>query len=417
MTVPNWRNATGTQSPSLMTSHDGTHQIGVQVDVDYTTTVFKRVFGGPTTTYDLSADTTAQSNGIVPLYAVEDVNASHYAYACAIDDQNRTYIAGNSQGGNVSGPTTPHLIRSAPNSISSWTSLPWPFPGFPTTTGDNRGTYNLFNRLSTGELLFQIDQREIGSPYGKDNLGFILPIGANTFQPLVGVGEFVTSEPTTPNVIYVSGCYVEKTPHNPHNDRVWYWGVWRQSFEDATSQHPPWMIYNDTVTDPNTWKCVDGTAQPMPMTWANSTAAQVPQTHGTYTYSSGQIIVDRAGHPHIILKEGAILNQWHVWWDGATWQSQQANTSSTAPSLACLANGNMVMYRQFGGRIRLTSILAGGHSSDCGNYVPSVVNQAYSIPFADPIQLSQGRIHLLIADADDNPEVCTIGEHHRCVAS
>src|SRR6478609_10579424 len=118
-TPPNWRNATGTQSPQLFTSFDGTVQAGVQVDTDYTTTVFTRNLStGAYTTYDLSADSTAISNGIVPLSATEDANSVHFAYACAIDDQKRVYVVGNSLA------TTEHMLRSGTNyDITTWTSI------------------------------------------------------------------------------------------------------------------------------------------------------------------------------------------------------------------------------------------------------------------------------------------------------
>jgi hypothetical protein len=421
-TPGSYRNGTGTQFPPMMTSVDGTYRTGICAKANYHGRVFKEIFAtGSVSTYDLDADgaaTTLASDGtpLSPLNSVEDPNAVHYAFASALDDQNRTYIVGNSLS------SVPHMIRSAPGVINSYTNLPWPFPGFPTSspgvssTGGPFCTYNIFNRLSTGELIYHIDQRELsGAPEGKDNLAFYLPLLSDNFVPLIGTsdGEFALSEGTAPTRTYVNGCFVEQYPHR---DRVWVWGIGRDDWNDITTQSHPWIIYNDTVTDRLTWKAVDGSSVSMPLQQASvpGSAYEIPQAHGAYSsFQSGQLVVDLSGHPSVILKEGATNNQWHVFYDGASWQAELCATTSAAPSMFRLGMG-VAFYREFSNRIQASSILAGGMNVQMGNPVSS----AWDIPYADPIQQSKyhAEVHLMIPDGD-NPAIASLGNHRPCIAS
>jgi Glycine rich protein len=406
-TQPNYRNAVGTQCPPLMTSMDGLVQFGVCIDGDYSLTAIQRnVYTGAMTTNDMNANAAAISSGLVPLNATEDSNASHYAYAGARDDRDRNYIVGNSLA------SVPHMLRSAANSITSWVNIPWPYPGMADTGGGS--TYQIFNRLSTGELIFHIDQRpSAGEARGKDNYAFILPLGSDTWQPLISgqtpVGMFASAALSAPDRVYLTGCFVE---YFPHRDRVWVSGVWRDDWTQVTTQRRPWLIYNDTVTNSATWKAYDGSPQTMPLTSANcgyatETGATVPQTHGTYCpYQSGQLVVDWKGWPHMLMKVDSTTTTWHYWWNGSVWNSEQCATQSY-PNIALKPDGQIAMYREFANRIQFNPVTGSAYTFTCGNAVPG----NFDFPFADPIQQQRyGYTHLMIPDAFGNPEVCTFGD-------
>jgi hypothetical protein len=314
------------------------------------------------------------------------------------------WIAGNSLA------ETPHLIRSAtgPN-LTSWTTFTFPYPGFG-ATGGNYVTYQNFHRLSDGRLIFHIDQRDVGgAAEGKDNLAYILPLGSDTWTPLVSgtnPGEFLTSEPATgPQRVYLQGCFTEKYPHP---DRHWITYVYRNTWTDVATQLTHGIIYNDTVTNSATWKRMDGTTQPMPVTYANSTTggtALIPlDASQPYWYLTNCISIDRNGHPHII--NGAAGTNRHYWHDGTTWQSEACATGATTPAPFTFRNNQTLLYREFGGRLVVSKILAGNPSFQCGNPVPTNWDNAYP----DPIQQSNGILHLMIPDPNDNPEVCVIGD-------
>ena len=402
--LPNWRNASGTQCPPLFTDTSGAYQVGVLIKYsDWHILTFKRSLttGQLLTSKDLGTVGALVTYGITPIKSDALGGDVHYACCCALDDRNRMWVAGNSLA------ETPHLIRtnvSADAGLNGWTTFTWPYPGFNATTGGAFCTYQNFQRLSTGELILHIDQRESsGAAEGKDNLAYYLPLGSDTWTPLVGTGELLTSEATTPNRIYLTGIFTELTPHK---DRVWISYVWRQDWTDVTTSVEPGILYNDTVFNENTWKRIDGTSQPMPVTYANTTgtSATIPLPSGhTYWYSTGQISIDFNGHPHLVTGPGGVNR--HVWHDGSAWQVENIATTATTPAPFTLANGNTLIYREFQNRVRVSKMASGSPAFDLGNPVPSNWDQ----PYADPVQLSQGKLHLLVPNGDI-PEVYTVGD-------
>lgn len=404
MATPNYHNAVGTQMPQMMANTAGTRQFGTVIRASgYDLTVFRRTLStGVITTFDLATVTVATTNGITPVNNTEDVNAGHFAIACGVDDQERIWLAGNSLA------TSPHMIRSDANQLAVWTSITYntTFPGY-STTGGAYTTYHIFNRLNDGRLLYICDQRETdNNAIGRDWLGWILPLNSDVWTPLVDNGEFiVTTTGSGPERVYVNGIWVETLPHS---DRVWVWGYFRQSWNDVTTQTPTWLVYNDTVTDKTTWKSVDGSSQTMPMTQSNSTGSQISQLHGSYNFASGQLVVDTSGFPHLMFKEGATSNYWHVVWNGSSWTWTQATTSAPTPSLFASRDGGVMMYRYFGGRIRMSRI-DGTNAFNIGGDVTS----DFTIPYADPIKHQQnGELHLLIPNGD-TPAVHSFANHCR----
>jgi len=403
-TPGNWRNASGTQCPPLFTSVDRTFQSGVLIKVsDWNLLAFRRnlLTGQIEATKDLGTIPALVSYGITPIKSDALGGDVHYGACTGLDDRHRQWIAGNSLA------ETPHLIRttgSAATSLATWTTFTWPYPGFG-ATGGPYCTYQNFQRLSTGQLILHIDQRDVGgAAEGKDNLAYILPLGSDTWQPLVGTGEILTSEPATgPQRVYLSGCFVEQYPHK---DRAWISFIYRTDWTAVTSQFDLGVIYNDTITNSATWKRIDGTTQPMPVSYSNvtGTSALIPLPAGqTYWNLTGQMSVDRQGHPHFITGPGGANR--HVWHDGTTWQYQTVSTGSTTPAPFTLRNGNTLLYREFGGRVRVSNITSGAPTFDLGYPVPSNWDQ----PYADPIQLAEGNLHLLVPNGDI-PEVFTFGE-------
>lgn len=407
MTLPNWRNAAGTLNPNLWTTHDGLYQKGALIQLNWDVLVFKRSLatGQIVETFNLSSVPALVAYGITPI--LDDVSGDvHYAIAGMDDDQGRTWLGGNSLS------TAGHQIYSAPNSISSWTTLTWPFPGMPQSagvslTGANQITYHNYNRLSDGRVLWLVSQRDpSGAAEGIDYIGFILPLGTTAWSPLVGNGEILTSEVADPERIYLGSIFVEQYPHP---DRVWLWGTFRHVWTDVTTQRDAWIIYNDTVTNPATWKRIDGSSQPMPFNWVNGngTSAMIPLVSGSYWYASGQMTIDRSGHPHLIHEGRPSSGTRHVWWDGAAWQDEACPTSSSSPGVFTLRNGNVLMYREFGGRIVISKVSSGaGPYFECGNPVPTNFDGLFN----DPIQASKGYLHVLLADGD-TPQVCTFGDN------
>jgi hypothetical protein len=404
MTLPIWRNAAGTQRPNLFTSVDGTYQVGLWIRTDWDVQVIKRslITGQIIASQNLGLIPALVSYGITPINSDATGGDVHWGIAGMLDSLNRIWIGGNSLS------TPGHQAYSASNSLSSWTTLTWPFPGMPQSagaslTGANQITYHHYNRLSTGDMLWAISQRdESGAAEGIDYLGFYMPPGTTAWVPLVDNGEILTSDLGPPERIYFSDFFVEQFPHK---DRVWMWGFFRFDWTDVTTQHSPWIIYNDTVKDQNTWKRIDGTPQPMPLTWnnVNGTSAIFPQVTGTYWYSSGQLCIDRAGHPHVIHEARPAGPSRHVWHDGTAWQDAAAGTASSTPSPFPTRDGGVGFYREFGGRQRISAI-GGGVTVDLGPPVPT----NWDCQFFDPIQASQGNLHLLMGDGD-NPEVHTFG--------
>ena len=413
MVLPNWRNAAGTNGPPLFTSPDGTYQNGVLIRNDWGLTVFKRSLttGAITSTFDLSSVPALVTYGITPIVSDALGGDDHNHISIAIDDQNRTWIGGNSRG-----ILQIHLIVSAPNSISSWTTIAQPFPWVSSTSP--WGNYFRWLRLSDGRLLQFYNRRDDSAhDQGLEIHGFILPLGGSTtsWSPLVGTGLMMdTNFGSVPERIYLFGGAVEG-PYHPHPDRVWLAGVWRDAWADGASQHDPFIIYNDTVTNSATWKRIDGTSQTMPCTYANTqgTGYSIPIFGQAYWFPSWTLNIDRQGHPHM-MNFTAVDPQMHVWWDGSTWQNETFASSVARPSLHILPNGQIVKHypsasngtvvvTKFDG----TNLFRFGGSIPIGNWAES---------FADPIQQAKGNLHLVIPDGD-TPQVFTFGDHARRVAS
>jgi hypothetical protein len=416
--APNYRNAAGTQFPNVMTSVDGTYQVSVTIkrDPSWHLRVAKRIFATRAqTTYDLEINSTATTNGITPILSDALGGDSHYGVALTLDDQNRIWLTGNSLS------TTPLMIRSASNSITSWTSIPWPYPGFLTTTGSNTTTYNIFNRLSDGRSLYLTSERYLdGRPEGAHYLFHILPLGSSTWSPLVGTGGvFATSEIASnggvAERIYVTGMAVEA---RSANDRVHIWGIGRDLWDDTTTSKHPWYVYNDTVTNPATWKAIDGTPTTVPidMKAVAGSNIEIPITNGTYSsYFSGNISIDASGYPHIILRQDNTSNWYETYYSAGAWTQRKANTSSLAPS-PFLMEGGVMMLRGFSNTMRISQIPTGGTAFNIGGPITTSGTDYFAIPAYDPIQQTRSRcIHLNIPDGD-TPNVCEFGCHLRSSA-
>lgn len=401
----NWRNGAGTQCPPLMTAKDNSYQAGVWIkNSDWHVIAFHRSIstGAILRQNDLGLIPALVSYGITPIKSDALGGDVHYSICNGLDDIFRTWVAGNSLA------ETPHLMYSAPNSTSSWTTIPWAsHPVNLAGTGGAYCTYQNFQSLSNGQLILHCDQRDAGGlAEGKDNLAFILPTGGSTtWQPLVGTGEFLTSEPASgPQRVYLTGCFTEQIPHK---DRVWISFVYRHDWTQVNTTYDFGILYNDTVTNASTWKRIDGTSQTMPVSYANvtGTSALVPLPSGqTYWNITGQISVDFNGHPHIITGPGGTNR--HVWHDGTTWQYENVSSTSPTPAPFTLRNGTTMMYRMFNGRLVVSRITFGEPSFICGNPIPTT----YTQPYADPVQMAKGVLHILNGDGDV-PDVCTFGDH------
>jgi hypothetical protein len=413
-----------------MTNHAGTYQVGVMTKLDWNVLVFKRdLTTGAYSTYDLTADAAALDAGITPILSDALGGDDHWMVAVGIDDQNRTYIAGNSLP-TTPGTGTPKMIRSAANSISSWTKITYPYPGFPQSggnslTGSNTTTYNFFHQMMDGRMLYFLDQRDVEShPYHKDQLGFVLPLGATNFQPLVDNGEIGTADDVSPQRYYLQGVAVERSPHR---DRVWLVGAWRLTWDDVTTQTLPHVIYNDNVTDKTSWKDVTGGSVTMPLTWVTSKASvsdptgatavhpTVPIGNGTsYAFGSSQFRVDLLGRPHFCYKESpSVSTIWHYWWDGSAWQKELAGSTVATAAPFILQNQAAVgIFRPLSGRMQVNSVPSGGaFSTLMGGSIPS----QFVNPMPDPVQITNGNVHLVIPDGD-TPKVWTLGDHARRTA-
>lgn len=395
MTLPNWRNTAGTQVTNLMTSCDGTYQNGslIRVDPDWGVTIFKRslITGLVTETFDLSSVPALVSYGITPIVSDALGGDTHNGISNALDDMNRTWVMGNSRG------TLPaHLIVSAPDVINSWTTFTQPFPGWAGTS--IYGNYPRWLRLSDKRLILFFNRRDaLAHDEGLEVNAFILPLGGGTtWQQLAPNGLFMdTDYGSVPERVYMTGGFVEEAPHK---DRVWVAGVWRDAWSDGATQHDPFILYNDTVTNYTTWKRIDGTPQTIPITAANSigTSAIVPSFGAPYWFPSGNLLVDLQGHPHMMNFPAAGNNQ-HVWWDGSSWQVELSGTGNR-PTLHIFRNGQIRKYYVAGGRTTMTWI-DGTNPIKIGGQVP-VGALPWGEAFGDPIQLTKGNLHILVPDGN-----------------
>lgn len=419
-TPGNYRNGVGTQFPNLFTSPDDTYQVGVLIKLNWHLLLCKRnlLTGQITDLQDLEFNSVALTDGITPILSDALGGDSHYGAAGMLDSLHRIHLCGNSLS------TTPHYIRSSPANGTwplTWTSIAWPWPGIPQSgghslTGDDTTTYHNFERLSNGDVLHYISQREAtGAPEGADMLLFRIPAGSNNHVPLIGNGEFATSEATAPDRVYIAMVVVEQYPHK---DRVWVLGNWRMDWTQVSTSCLPWLVYNDTVTNASTWKDINGNPVTMPITWTSSggaastnpnptVGATVPLLHGPgYFYGSFQLWIDSSGYPHFVHQEQfGTVKWWHVWWNGTTWTDEAITTSSNTPSVIIQRNGAKLFWREFNGRIQFDSVPA-GTSFKCGNPVPGT----WDITAYDPIQAAKGYLHLLLPDGD-TPEICEIGNN------
>lgn len=411
-TQPNYRNGVGTQFPNLCTSTDNLYQVGVIIknDPSWHLRIGKRslVTGLVTDIQDMETVPAAVSDGITPIKSDALGGDSHYGAACILDKQHRIHLWGNSLS------TTPHYLRSSPANGTwplTWTAIAWPWPGIPQSgghslTGDDTTTYHILGRLSNGDIIHYISQREAsGLPEGADMLVFRIPDGTNNHVPLIGNGEFATSEATAPDRVYIATIVVEQAPHK---DRVWVLGNWRMDWTQVATSQKPWLVYNDTVSNPATWKAWDGSSVTMPMDWTTSGGAAstnpnpavpptIPLFHGTgYFYGSFQLWIDTLGYPHFVHQETyGTVAWWHVWYDGTTWQDENIPTGSNTPSMYIHKNGTKWFWREFNNRIQFNTVPA-GQSFVQGNPIPGL----WDITAYDPIQAGRGNLHFLVPDGD-----------------
>lgn len=405
----NGRTGVSTHSPQLMTDVDGVFQYGVVIREDWGVTVFKRTKAtGATTTYDISADTTARTalglylqNGVYGIRSNDD----HYALALGVDDQNRVWLAGNAHGNEL------RLIRSAAADITSWTQQAG-------NTFDSLGarkfTYFTFARLSTDQLLVFFNQDDsTTTSQGRDYIAMKLGLGGNTWSAVVGDGHFATTENLAgvADRVYVLGVKVDR------NDRVHVAGIWRDDDANADSQKRPWYVYSDDLTS---WYAVDGTLMSMPLTWTNFAAAEITSAPAfSRNYGQG-IALDPDGYPSVIVQNGNTDQSYvRLYWDGTDWQSTYLTSDGTAGGtpIAGSANGpnvhdirnRLYLMTQGSSRVRVREL-------DSGAVLYLGPADSGFEPNPDPIALLDGSLEVCVPDGD-TPRVFTFGNHARAFAS
>lgn len=404
-----WQNGHGNQHPVLMTNMAGTFQYGVSVRlVDRHLTMFKRNLAtNAYIYYELSGNATALADGITPLTDFD----VHRGGAVGVDNQDRVHLLGNMIHGK------PHYLRSAAGDITTWTSIPWPWTNFSPT--DQLCTYNVFERLSDGRLIYFLSQRSDAVDLRGDIYwGMILPNGADIWQPLVGTDGHFAAADMVPPAGEAERVYVYHVIVEPRSgvDRVHVWGNFIYTVSDNTSIKDYWYIYTDNIDNPAAWKRLDGTTQNFPIK-SNNTVGTAAIIGSQPTYSanpSPMFDIDSSGYPHCLLQEGETGVRRHCWWNGTTWLSEIANTGSVYPSVFHHRNG-VLMYRNFGDRIYVTSIMAGGPAFRIGGTVDDPAGN-WLCPLPDPIQLRNGVFSLMIPDGN-TPLVYDFGGHARRIAS
>lgn len=351
--TPNVRNGSTAGNPHHMESADGTYVFGVVVRVsDMGLTGFLYNTGDDPldpASYaltDLSANPTVVAalgltdpgNGVSGITVEDD----HFMVAAGLDDQNRAWLAGN-------GHADPQRVcfsdvAAGQPDLTTWNtltyaSMPW------AASGANAHTYNRFDHLPTGELLWLFDQQESSLvSRGRDILGYYLPLGrsianiqaggtagwrpicddtgSGTWTGLAGTsrGELIASDnvgdspagvgggadPGPANRAYISDLCVERRPASPSGWRLHVAFVFRTADTFAQSSQSPGYAYTDVIGTGSLddWRNADGDAVPMPLHWDNRALFAIPgappRTGGAYN-----LTVKADGRPVFAMQNGA----------------------------------------------------------------------------------------------------------------
>lgn len=421
-------NGTGSASPPMMEDMAGVFRYGRVWLANGGLRIFRQHIATDSyVTYDLQGaeyEAMGLPNRGYGAFPFDD----HYDVAVAVDKWNRVHLAGN-------GHTDPQrYIVSAPSDITKWTVPPYQFA----ISGANAHTYNIFNRLSTGELLWFFDQQDTDTTAGRDWLFYFLPTGPDltlTWKKGIdnsmgtGVGELVRTTAAdarafgSANRSYIMGVFVDERDH------IHVAAIFRTGDKDGNTQQQPCYMRGTAIglNSGNKWRNIAGQAVTTPLTWetrAQALITSAPPISRTYGAS---ICIDPSGKPNVILQNGGTLQgpdalvpdagpagepMGHIegrskyvrcFHDGTGWQIADLPTAAIGaargPTIHRVGK-EVCVLTSTGGRQRITRGAGTGQQAYFG---PPVVTGIESPP--DPITLQKrGQIAILTPDGD-NPAV------------
>ncbi len=313
-------------------------------------------------------DATAIAALDLPMRGQTSGTDSHYVLAIGVDEQERLHVVGNTHA------QAQNYIRS--NSLTGGTWPPtWTEATkttlYPSSTGVDRTTYNYFNRLADGTLLWCHDQQDSTSnTRGRDILGWYLPPGAGTtWQPMLGgtQTEIITSGGGTPGAnadrAYCAGLTV--TPAGWVEDweeRIHLFGIWRTGDTDPNTQKDPFYLWcrASALGGTTGWNTINADVQPMPIKWDSTTdnrvatsyidelVAGVPQNTIPVSRNFGWgVAIDRSGYPSVILQNGGtdtlgapiLTNPLYSSYVVAAWNGTQWTFSNLYPGALGASSG------------------------------------------------------------------------------
>lgn len=444
LTAGNLRNGGSASVPKFMESVDGTKQYGVLIRADWGITVWRRVL--PTvghtaddrwTYYDLSLDPDAIAVGLDYINPVDD----HWDVGIGVDDQNRLHVVGNSHQNLVwEGISSLRYVRSGADDITDWhpgISGAYPF----SSTGVNNHTYNQFERLADGTLLWFMSQGEaIGSSLGRDWIWTHLPPGSGTTWKVPGnpsttgaahlaISETDTSG-TVANRVYVNGVFVVPAGwYGNTAQELHVHGIWRTLDEDATSQQQPFYFYSDNIalsiaTAGSHWRVAGGAAMTgFPLTWFNRATAQVTTAPSRSTNGSPCMVLDHFGQPHMLYRNGVGATDFVRCWyskSAAAWQSDPLLSGSdpldpqdwSAGGAMARVRNDLFFLASYGNRVKVHNL---GSVNDHFSFVMGgpATNGYHALP--EPCALRRHTVSVMIPNGD-TPAVYDFGNGYRASA-
>jgi len=345
-TAPRCRNGSDACLPHLMSDVTDTFQVGIVVRLNMGLTIFRYTMGTDPldpanyVTADLSANATVVAallltdpgNGVDGI-TVED---GHFMLGIGIDDLGRVWLAGNIHN-DPQAVCFSDAAAGVPD-FTTWNTLtesamPW------AASGLNLYTYNHFDRMSDGRLVWVFSQEDQSDARGRDQLGYYLPLGRTVaniqaggtagWRPIcdtasgtgtwTGVagslrGEIGFSTGTVDTIndpplpgddavrCYVNGIYIER---KPAGDRLWVLGHWRTDRRADGAQHP-YVVYTDEIglNTLGSWRNPAGEVVTMPMSWDNRAETEMAGLPCSRTTGPDTVAVGLDGFPHVVMANG-----------------------------------------------------------------------------------------------------------------